>query len=339
MCEHQAGRGHPERPERLASLQRLVERLAGDGLVERVDVEPAERESIERVHARGHVDYILGKRGQSVRIDVDTAMCPESADAALLAAGASIGAVDALLDGRAAATIALVRPPGHHAETDRAMGFCLFNNIAIAAAHAVASHGLRRVLIVDWDVHHGNGTQHQFEDRADVLYFSIHQHPNYPGTGALHETGRGGGEGFTVNVPLPPGFGDGAYLLAMRDILAPIADAYRPEIVLVSAGFDAHRNDPLAHMNVTEAGFAAMMRAVLDVADAHAEGRLALFLEGGYHLEALTSSVEACFDILGGKEPPAIDDADPEEVDRVRSIRARHAREWPALQGGDEQSS
>ena len=230
----------------------------------------------------------------------DTVISPGSYDAAMLAAGAATAAVDAVMEG-ARAAFALVRPPGHHARYNSAMGFCLFNNMAVAAQHAVKKYGLERVMIVDWDVHHGNGTQDYFYERDDVLFFSSHRYPFYPGTGAANETGRGKGEGYTVNVPLPAGTGDGRYKEVFDDVVAPLARRYRPQLILVSAGYDAHLADPLGGMAVSVAGFSEMARTVRSLADeiAECEGRVAAVLEGGYNVEALAASVMATIGAMG----------------------------------------
>ncbi len=318
MAAHDPGRGHPERPDRLRAVRSALEGAAGEW----VAPTPVSREDLLRVHDAAHVDRILALRGRVAGLDPDTAVSPGSVDAALLAAGAAVQAVDA--GGRA---FALVRPPGHHAVPSRAMGFCLFNNVAVAAARALAS-GRRRVLVVDWDVHHGNGTQDAFYDRDDVLFFSTHQFPFYPGTGAAHEQGRGQGEGYTVDVPLPPGLGDGDYAIVFAELLVPIADAFRPDLVLVSAGFDAHRDDPLGGMAVTEEGFAALCGVVRDLADRHAEGRLVLALEGGYDLQGLARSVRACVDVLGGATPPPPARASARGEAALTAAQTAQRRHW-----------
>lgn len=226
--------------------------------------------------------------------DLDTVISPASYHAAMLGAGAAVAAVDAAMRG-VRAPFALVRPPGHHAEKKSAMGFCLFNNVAVAAQHAVRDYGLERVLIVDWDVHHGNGTQHAFYSRADVLFFSTHRYPFYPGTGDASETGIGEGRGYTVNVPLRAGTGDAEYIRIFNDVLAPLARRYKPQLILISAGYDSHIKDPLGGMAVTTAGFSELARIVRQLGDEieECEGRVAAVLEGGYNIEALAASVVA----------------------------------------------
>src|SRR5262249_16876692 len=257
--EHDAGRGHPERPERLDAARRG---LAEAKLEEELDARPtrpATREELLRLHTDDHIAEVAATEGHTYRFDPDTQAGPRSYPAALRAAGAVADAVDRVLDGALDRAFCIVRPPGHHALADRAMGFCLFNNVAVAAAHAL-DRGLSRVLVVDFDGHPGNGTQATFyDDDPGVLYVSSHAYPFYPGTGALAETGAGAGRGFTVNLPLPNGAGDAEYARVYRDIVEPIARAFDPEIVLVSAGFDAYRDDPLAGMDLTVRGYAELM--------------------------------------------------------------------------------
>ena len=328
MTEHDPGPGHPESPDRLRAIwgDLAARPIAG---TEIVAPPKATRAELSRVHDERYVAHILELRGREVQLDPDTATSAASVDAALLAAGAAAEAVRRVVDGTASSAFALVRPPGHHAEFTRAMGFCLFNNVAVAASEAHA-HGLSRVLCVDWDVHHGNGTQHSYYDRRDLLFCSTHQYPFYPGTGHESETGGGAGEGFTVNVPLPAGCGDGDYAAAFADVLQPIADAYRPELVLVSAGFDAHRDDPLAGMQVSEEGFAALCGAVKQIADTHCPGRLVLTLEGGYDLRALSRSVRACIEVLAGAEAPPLRPQASRASGALRDIRAAQQPYWRA---------
>lgn len=255
-------------------------------------------------------------------------MAPGSTDASYLAAGAAIEAVTAVMQGAADNAFALVRPPGHHAEVDRAMGFCVFANVAIAAEHARQTLGAQRVLVVDWDVHHGNGTQHVFEARDDVLVFSAHQWPHYPGTGGQHEQGRGAGTGYTINAPLPAGLGDGDYASIFREVLRPVAESFRPDLVLVSAGFDAHRDDPLGGMAVTADGFAGLCGVVREIAGLSAGGKLVLVLEGGYDLAGLADSVHACVEVLAGATPPVAAAASAAGEAALRQTLATQRRHW-----------
>jgi acetoin utilization deacetylase AcuC-like enzyme len=298
FLNHVAGPMHPESPGRLRAISTLLEKspVAGTTLA---TPRPATPEELLAVHDAAHVDRVRALAGQSAQLDPDTAMSPGSAEAALLAAGAAAQATLDVLAGQAPNAFALVRPPGHHAERDHAMGFCLFNNVAVAA-EAARRAGAQRVLVLDWDVHHGNGTQHTFEARRDVLFMSSHQYPYYPGTGAPGETGTGEGRGFTVNVALPGGQGDADYGAVFHDVFLPIAREFSPDLVLVSAGFDPHRADPIGGMNVTERGFAAMASAVKQLADEVCRGRLVLLLEGGYDLDGLAQSVHACVEVLSG---------------------------------------
>ncbi|MBW1878891.1 MAG: histone deacetylase [Deltaproteobacteria bacterium] len=333
MLRHQAGPGHPERPARLAAV---VDALSAARLprAEWVAPRPAALDALTRIHHPEYVARLRELAGSHAQLDPDTGMGPDSQSAAWLAAGAAVDAVDAVVEGASRRAFALVRPPGHHAEARRGMGFCLLNNIAIAAAHAVAAHGCKRVLVVDWDIHHGNGTQHVFATRDDVLFFSTHRYPFYPGTGALEEVGRGAGAGFTFNVPMPWGLGDREYGAVFEQLLLPLADAYRPDLVLVSAGFDAHRDDPLGDQRVTEDGFAAMCGMVRDLADRHAGGRLVLFLEGGYDLSGLSRSARGCAEVLCGADPPQIRSALAETRDLVGRIQEVQGRYWPVFAPG-----
>jgi acetoin utilization deacetylase AcuC-like enzyme len=325
---HDPGPTHPESPSRLRAISAALDRpsLAG---IRRLTPPSATATELARVHRGEHVERVLSLAGQRAQLDPDTVISPGSAEAALLAAGAAVDGVRRVLAGEATSAFALVRPPGHHAEAAKAMGFCLFNNVAVAAAEAHA-RGLSRVLCVDWDVHHGNGTQHSFYDRRELLFMSAHQFPFYPGTGDAHEIGSGEGEGHTVNVPLPAGCGGGDYAAAFTDLLLPIADAYRPELVLVSAGFDAHRDDPLGAMKLTEEDFAALCGAVKGIADRHCDGKMVLTLEGGYDLRGLAASVRACLEVLAGAAPPPLrPELSPrakEPLERVAHVLRKH---WP----------
>ncbi|MGZ8393646.1 MAG: histone deacetylase family protein, partial [Nitrospira sp.] len=254
----------------------------------------AEDEWVTLVHEPGYV-ALLNQQAPThgrISLDADTSMSSGTLTAAYLAAGGALAGVDAIMAGEVQHAFCAVRPPGHHAEADRAMGFCLFNNVAIAARYVQKRYGLQRVLIVDWDVHHGNGTQHSFESDPSVLFFSTHQYPHYPGTGRASERGSGVAEGLTINVPMEAGEGDDEYRAVFQKVLVPAADAFKPDFVMISAGFDAHRDDPLASMGLTEEGYADLTAIVAGVAKQHCQGRLLSSLEGGYHLTALAASVE-----------------------------------------------
>jgi acetoin utilization deacetylase AcuC-like enzyme len=295
-----------DHPENAARLRALETALDDTDLRERVSVltpRPATRAQITAVHAEGYVSALERAMAQApAYIDyAPTYIVPESFETAVLAAGGAIRAVDAVLDGEAEAAFALIRPPGHHAVPEAAMGFCLFNNIAIAARHAQA-RGMERVLIVDFDVHHGNGTQDAFYADPSVMFISTHQHGLgfYPGTGAADETGLGAGQGFTLNVPLPPGAGDLAFERIAEDIIAPAANRFGPHILLISAGFDAHWRDPLASLQLSLNGYARLMRALREVAARHCAGKIILTLEGGYDLPALCGGVTTVLRVLLG---------------------------------------
>jgi len=317
---HEAGTGHPESPARLRAILGELERAPPEGVVFG-EPRAATAAEIDAVHSPEHRARLESLAGRRARLDPDTAMSEGSWEAAALAAGAAVGAVEAVWSGRAASAFALVRPPGHHAEASQAMGFCLLNNAAIAA-EAARRLGAARVLVLDWDVHHGNGTQHIFEARDDVMYMSSHQWPYYPGTGAPHEIGRGPGRGFTVNCALPAGQGDADYGVAFHDLFLPAARAFAPELVLVSAGFDPHERDPLADMRVTERGFAAMATAMSDLAREVCGGKLVLLLEGGYDLAALAASTRACLEVLGGRREDFPRGAGAEAPRAVAATRA-----------------
>jgi acetoin utilization deacetylase AcuC-like enzyme len=328
--EHDPGSYHPESPERLRVLYELLEEEPGRML--RLHARRGSREEIGLVHSMDYFDYLASLSGQPrVALDPDTVMSGRSFEAALYAVGGVLNGIDALYEGTCDSVFALIRPPGHHASPDRGMGFCIFNNVAVGAAYAMSRHGCERVLIVDWDLHHGNGTQSAFYGDGRVLYFSTHQYPHYPGSGSVDETGTGEGAGFTVNVPLAVGAGDDEYREIFNRVLKPIALAYEPQLVLVSAGFDAHRRDPLGGMALTAEGYGTLTSIVRSIAAGAAGGRLLLALEGGYDLNGLRESVRTVLTRLsegddglpGGETSPG-----PPVIERVLSVQRVY---WPDL--------
>lgn len=298
--EHDMGSGHPESPNRLRAIMQQLEQSGTMAHLTKIEARKAEDEWLTQIHSPGYVLSLNRHAPTSghVSLDADTSMSPGSLNAAYLAAGGVLAAVDAIMAQEVDHVFCAVRPPGHHAEAGRAMGFCLLNNVAIAARYVQKKYGVNRVLIVDWDVHHGNGTQHSFEDDPSVLFFSTHQYPHYPGTGRGIERGKGEGAGFTVNVPMEAGEGDEEYHTVFLKSLVPAADAFKPEFVIISAGFDAHKDDPLASMGLTEAGYTDLTNIVAGIAKRHAQGRILSSLEGGYNLTALARSVDAHINAL-----------------------------------------
>lgn len=290
-ADHTMGDYHPESPVRIEALNRMLEEEAAGKFVP-IAPRPAKEAEVAWIHEPAYVDFIKATAGRErVFLDPDTSAGPKSYETALLAAGGVLQAIDSIMEGRVRNAFALVRPPGHHAEASQAKGFCLFNNIAIGAEYLIRRHGLRRVLIVDWDIHHGNGTQHAFYSRRDVLYFSTHRSPYYPGTGALREIGDGPGKGFNLNVPLAAGKGDDDFLWIFQNILAPVSAQYEPEFILVSTGFDIGAGDPLGGMRVSREGFGRLAEALVKMAGGSAKDRIALVLEGGYDLGTLCEGV------------------------------------------------
>lgn len=331
FLDHNRGAGHIEGPERLEAVREMI----SAGLPfewRRIEPRPAADGELEAIHSPAYIERLSRTAGRPyVQLDADTSVTALSYATARLAAGAVIAAADAVLDGIVASAFALVRPPGHHAERDRAMGFCLFNNIAVAAEHLIRSRGLERVLIVDWDLHHGNGTQHAFYARKDVLFFSTHAYPYYPGSGYWNETGTGPGLGTTVNVPLAPGKGDPEYLWIYRNVLGPIARAFRPEFVLVSAGFDIAADDPLGVMRVSPAGFGAMAGEVLGLAREYAGGKVLFVLEGGYDPSRLAEGIRRSLVQAAGVEPvPSVSmGVGPDFLEEIKPVYAVHGAFWP----------
>jgi acetoin utilization deacetylase AcuC-like enzyme len=323
--DHDTG-NHPERAARIKAIEQAL--AARDWLgVERESAPAVDIEQLAAIHPEPYVESIrrICERGGGM-LDVDTVAGAASFEAALHSAGGATRAVDALFANEAELAFCGLRPPGHHAEQARAMGFCIFNNVAVAAQHALDAHDAERVLVLDWDVHHGNGTNDIFHDSNAVLYASIHQSPLYPGTGAMSDNGSGAGEGYTLNLPVPPGSGHDEWLSLVQHVVAPVARAYRPRLVLVSAGFDAHRDDPLANCELTEDSYGAMTATVRRLAR-ELDARLAFTLEGGYDLDALSSSVVAVLEsAMGeGEAPPA-----PLAPLAARA-RDHYSRWWPDL--------
>jgi acetoin utilization deacetylase AcuC-like enzyme len=338
FAEHSTPPGHPERPERAEVMDAVVldwQRRGGAT----VEPRPATREEAARVHDAAYLDLLESTRGRAAKLDPDTYTSPESLEIAALAAGAAVQAARRSLEG-AGPTFALVRPPGHHAERNRAMGFCLYNNIAIATADALEA-GASKVAVVDIDVHHGNGTQWMFYADPRVLYISTHQYPFYPGTGAANEVGDGPGRGFTVNVPLEAGATDADYRLVYDGIVGPVVESFGPDLVLVSAGFDAHERDPLASMRMSTDGYAAIVSRLRSAADRVCGGRIAMVTEGGYDLRALAECLTASIAVLDDRDRQ--DDrkgsyhSEDSPIDGGRgrraleAVRAAQKAYWPVL--------
>jgi acetoin utilization deacetylase AcuC-like enzyme len=299
----------------------MLEEKEMKGILEMVKPRAATRGELELVHTPKYVDLIASTAGKPhYRLDMDTSTCAKSYEAALFAVGGLLELIKTVMEGKLHNGFALVRPPGHHAERDRAMGFCLFNNVAIGAQYAIQNFSLQKVLIVDWDVHHGNGTQNAFYEDPRVLYFSTHRYGSfYPGTGGATEVGKGKGEGFNVNVPLSTGGSDSEYGIIFDKILRPIALEYQPQLILVSAGFDIHHDDPLGGMEVTEKGFARMTQILMEIAEATAQGKLAITLEGGYDVSGQSRSVKAVLKELAQASPL-------EKADLIEKEKANYPR-------------
>jgi acetoin utilization deacetylase AcuC-like enzyme len=334
--EHRTGVLHPESPQRLQAIYSMLDsKDFGDALV---TIEPryATLDEILWVHDSRYVDRVLESAEKArVRFDPDTVASPKTYQAALMAVGGVMEAIKETMIKQVPNAFALVRPPGHHALRDQAMGFCIFNNEAIGAYYAKKIHGLKKVLIIDWDVHHGNGIQDIFYDDPSVLYFSAHRAPFFPWSGELHEVGEGKGKGYTVNVPLMTGSSDTDYGNIFRHLLIPLAGQFEPELIIVSAGFDTHYDDPLGLMNVTPEGFARMTALVLEIAASLCEGRVVLVLEGGYSLQGLRDSVEMVLWELIGKskiDEDQMQQAEDEHYEKIaetiEQVKGIHRRYW-----------
>ncbi len=301
FLEHDTGPYHPERKERLISIQQGLQSYLHTADFLKLKPRAASESELELVHSKSHIQNIQRTAGKDhTQLDPDTVASAKSYEVALHAVGSVLVMTDLLFSGEIQNGFAFVRPPGHHAEPNRAMGFCLFSNVAIGAAYALEKHKLSRVLVIDFDVHHGNGTQKAFYDKREVLYISTHQFPLYPGTGDFQEIGSGPGQGYTVNLPLPAETEDDTYNLIFEKIIFPIGDAYKPQLVMVSAGYDAYIDDPLAGMNVSPEGFAGITRTIIALAEKVCEGKVIFVLEGGYHLKGLQQCVVKTLDELTG---------------------------------------
>ena len=303
--DHDTGWGHPERAERIRAVEAALEGRDWLGWEPR-EAPRATEEQLLAVHSREHVEAVRGMSARAGAFDLDTPTSEGSWEAALRAAGGACALVEALLGGGERAGFSALRPPGHHAEPARAMGFCLFGNVAVATRHALDSLGARRVFILDWDVHHGNGTNAIFHGSSEILFASIHQYPFYPGTGPLHDVGSGGGEGFSLNLPVPAGSGEDVFCSLVEHVAAPAAREFRPELILISAGFDAHRMDPVGGCTLDTSSYGALTRQARALAD-ELDVPVGAVLEGGYDLDALSASVIATMEALAdGGEPPAV---------------------------------
>jgi acetoin utilization deacetylase AcuC-like enzyme len=320
---------HPERAARIVAIERELEARGGLGW-ERRGSEPVDMDALLAVHPEAHVRFIreLCASGGGM-IDADTLVSPDSYEAAMHSAGGTVEAARLVLDGEAPCAMSVHRPPGHHCEPERAMGFCLFANVAVAARWALESGRAQRVMVLDWDVHHGNGTEAIFRESDEVLFVSIHEWPLYPGTGPASDSGSGDGEGFTVNLPVPGGSGDVPWVSLVQHVAAPLARAFEPELILVSAGYDAHVEDPLADCRVSDAGFAAMAASVRSFA-ADIGAPVALSLEGGYALEPLARSLCETLTVFGVEQPPEPPGLPKHELS-VRALERLAAGYWAAL--------
>jgi len=336
FLDHRTRDGHPESPERLAAIYAAIAADRENLRYDEVTPREATVNEIALNHSTEYIRSIEQTAGRAyVSLDPDTHTSAGTWEAARLAVGAVLSGIDLIMNHSGKRAFALVRPPGHHAEHSRAMGFCIFNNIAVGAQYLRSAHRLERILIFDWDLHHGNGTQHAFYSSADVLYLSVHQYPYYPGTGSLDETGQGQGAGYTVNIPLSGGQGDQDYAYIMEQIVAPAAVLFKPQFILVSAGYDIYHRDPLGTMQVTPHGFYSMAQTLVRLADELCDGRILFALEGGYHAEGIAQSVKYTLRALASASVDTIQAAEPgprqrsifehtrEIVNRVKKIHAK----------------
>jgi acetoin utilization deacetylase AcuC-like enzyme len=336
---------NPECSDRVTVLYTMLQEPDMRGNFQDITPRPAEKEELLQVHSPKHVQRLEDTQGRAgTYLDPDTQASPFSHATALLAAGGLCRAIELVHTGKLDNAMALVRPPGHHAERSKAMGFCLYNNVAVGVRYAQSRLGLGRILVVDWDLHHGNGTQNCFEDDPSVLFFSIHQFASFPGSGKFSETGKGQGKGRTVNIPLRTGCGDAEYVSIFEKILRPIALEFEPELILVSAGFDIHLNDPLGGMRVTPRGFAGLTRSVLTTADRCCGGQVVMTLEGGYDLDGLRDSVKAVLRELAGLQVTDIENITAGVDAKILAyllwrVRRIHGRHWQSLKPAAGESS
>jgi len=323
FISHDPGPYHPEKPERLKEIYAMLERTGLEKKLTKVPARPASETEICRVHDKRHYDKVAQTEGISMALDADTRVSEDSFRAALNAAGGLLELTRGVTEGELTNGFALVRPPGHHAERGAAMGFCLFNNAAVAAEYALAELGCQRVAVVDWDLHHGNGTMHSFYERRDVLYLSTHQYPFYPGSGAIDEIGTGEGRGYTVNVPFSSGMGDEEYASVFRELFQPVLLQYEPDLIIVSAGLDPLSSDPLGSMEMTPRGFADLTSILMNIAEETCRGRLVLTLEGGYDVKGEAEAVEECLRTLLGEDVQRGDGSSEAYVAGVSSAAGR----------------
>jgi len=335
--QHLTGDYHPESHHRLEVVYEMLNDEEMEGRFGILSPRPATQQELEFNHSVNYINQVAATAGRSFSmLDPDTTTSPRSWEAAQMAVGGVLVAIDKVMEeGGVKNAFALVRPPGHHAERNKGMGFCLFNNIAIGAHYARKKYLLDRILIVDWDLHHGNGTQNAFYDDPHIVYFSTHQYPYYPGSGSIDDDGRGEGKGFTINVPLPGGQGDQDFTGIYREILEPIASGFKPQLILVSAGYDIYFQDPLGAMKVTPEGFATLTSSIMDMAQSNCQGRLLITLEGGYHLSGLRDSVKATLkeltgeSILSGSKREGKKLSSTEKI--IEKVRGIHKTYWPSL--------
>jgi len=334
--QHLTGEYHPENHHRLEVVYEMLQEEEMQGKLRELPPRPATREELELNHSLNYVDQVASTAGRSfTSLDPDTTTSPRSWDAAQMAVGGVLVGIDKVMEGEVNNVFALVRPPGHHAEKSRGMGFCLFNNIAVGARYARQKYSLDRILVIDWDLHHGNGTQNAFYEDPQVVYFSTHQYPYYPGSGGVDEVGKGEGTGFTINVPLPGGQGDQDFAAIYQGVLKPVALEFKPQLILLSAGYDIYSQDPLGGMDVTPEGFAMLTSTIMDLAQSSCQGKLVVTLEGGYHLGGLRDSVKATLKELMGesilkdtkKEGRLL--SSTEEI--MAKVRKRHKDFWSSL--------